>query len=220
MAARRLIGLRPLQLALLLLLVLLRLQAADGFLLPSLGSSRCRGSTVHRGLGDGVSGSSSGGSERPGFHCPRLRPFALTRRRALDDGSDDGGDEPPRGPRRRRPTTPSSRRSSRPEGGEAGAGKKGGIYSVRGGAGGGGGGDGEEEEAEEDDNDYWAMRPAALDRPRQQPVRRPGKDRARNGFAEVGDQPNHMTRPSYAVHALQRCARTASPSASPGSRRA
>lgn len=116
MAARRLIGLRPLQLALLLLLVLLRLQAADGFLLPSLGSSRCRGSTVHRGLGDGVSGSSSGGSERPGFHCPRLRPFALTRRRALDDGSDDGGDEPPRGPRRRRPTTPSSRRSSRPEG--------------------------------------------------------------------------------------------------------
>lgn len=105
-----------------------------------------------------------------------LRPLTTTtRRRARDFDDEEEDDDTPRGPppRRRRPPM---RRSDNDEDEEE-DGDEGSLYSVRGGAGGGrgggrrgGGGGGRGM----DEDEAWSMRPGALDRPRPQPVRRPG----------------------------------------------
>ena len=159
-----------------------------------------------------------------------LRPL-MTRRRARDFDDEEQEDDTLRGPppRRRRPPM---RRSDDDEDEEE-DGDEGSLYSIRGGAGGGrgggrrgGGGGGRGT----DEDEAWSMRPGALDRPRPQPVRRPGMsgslglrfDSIRLGIAslcELVDQPLLLSYHAFVHPSIQRCARIGCPSASPGSRR-
>lgn len=160
--------------------LVLVLQSAHGFLVV-VPSSPSTTSTTSTKSGSSRLASSRSPSSAPSFLRSPVSP-ALTSRRLARDGDEASDSEGE--PRRRRPVPPSSPsqrgRSQRPgqdDDEEEGASS---IYSVRGGAGGGsgrrgGGGGGRTGfDEDEEDDEYRSMRPAALDRPRPLPIRRPG----------------------------------------------